>query len=74
MLFARTLSIFSLDCPLYEAARVILIDNLNQIVDVEEIDIELLTRGKSDLSLEDNDIVFKNVFDFIRRSDRFLIV
>jgi len=39
---------FFLDCPLSEAARVILINNLNQAVDVEGINVDLLTRGKSD--------------------------
>ena len=62
---------FFLKCPPYEAARVI---NLNQTVDVEGNDIDLLTRGKSDLLLEDNDLVFKHLLNFIWRSDRLLIV
>ena len=65
---------FFLGCPLYPADTVILMNNLNRIVNVEEIAIDLLTRGKSDFSLEDSDLVFKYQFDFFRTSDRLLVV
>jgi hypothetical protein len=56
-----------LKCPLYEAARVI---NLNQTVDVEGNDIDLLTLI---YCWKITNFVFKHVLNFIWRSDIFLI-
>ena len=52
---------FLLDCAPYKADRIILMNNTNQSIAVEEINIDLLIRNKSDLSSEDKDITFKQV-------------
>jgi hypothetical protein len=39
-----------------------------------KIDLPLLTRGNQNLTYEDNCSIFKEVFKFIRKSKRFLIV
>jgi len=39
-----------------------------------KIDLALLTTGNKNLTYEDNCLIFKEVYKFIRRSKRFLIV
>jgi hypothetical protein len=39
-----------------------------------KIDLALLTRGINNLTYEDNYLIFKEPYKFIRRSKRFLIV
>jgi len=39
-----------------------------------KIDLPLLTKGNQNLTYEDNCLIFKDVFKFIRKSKRFLIV
>jgi len=48
--------------------------NQDRFVDVDEIDTDLLYLDEYDMPLEDKVLVFKHVFCFVRRSDRFSIV
>jgi hypothetical protein len=65
---------FFLDCPIYIQARTILIGNINRVKTCYTLDIEFLTCGNGNLTYEQNCIVFKYVFDYIKCSKRFLIV
>ena len=64
---------FLFECRLYANHREILFNSLHWLPDRCAIDIELLTRGNSDLSTDQNIQIFKLVQDFIKRSNRFLI-
>jgi hypothetical protein len=65
---------FFLDCPIYIQARTILIGNINRVTTCYTLDIEILTCGNDNLTDEQNCIIFKYVFDYIKCSKRFLIV
>ena len=65
---------FFLDCPIYIQARTILIGTINRDTTCYTLDIELLTCGNGNLTDEQNCIIFKYVFDYIKCSKRFLIV
>ena len=65
---------FFLDCPIYIQARTILISNINRVTTCYTLDIEFLTCGNDNLTYEQNCIIFKYVFDYIKCSKRFLIV
>ena len=65
---------FFLDCPIYIQARTILIGNINRVTTCYTLDIEFLTCGNDNLTYEQNCIIFKYVFDYIKCSKRFLIV
>jgi hypothetical protein len=65
---------FFLDCPIYIQARIILIGNINRVTTCYTLDIEFLTCGNDNLTYEQNCIIFKYVFDYIKCSKRFLIV
>ena len=41
---------------------------------VQKIDLNLLTCGSDDLTYEENINIFKHVFNFIKSSERFLVV
>jgi hypothetical protein len=41
---------------------------------VQTIDLNLLTCGSDDLTYEENINIFKHVFNFIKSSERFLVV
>ena len=62
---------FFLDCPIYIQAT--LIGNINRVTTCYTPDIELLTCGNDNLTYEQNCIIFKYVFDYIKCSKRFLI-
>ena len=65
---------FFLDCPIYLQARTILIGNINRVTTCYTLEIEFLTCGNDNLTYEQNCIIFKHVFDYIKCSKRFLIV
>jgi hypothetical protein len=65
---------FFLNCPIYLQARTTLIDNLNMVTTCYTLDITFLTCGDVNLTYEQNCIVFKYIFDYIKCSKRFLIV
>jgi hypothetical protein len=65
---------FFLDCPIYWQARTTLIDNINMVTTCYTLDIKFLTCGNVNLTYEQNGIIFKYVFDYIKCSKRFLIV
>ena len=59
---------------IYIQARTILIGNINRVTTCYTLDIEFLTCGSDNLTCEQNCIIFKYVFDYIKCSKRFLIV
>ena len=65
---------FFLDCPIYLQARTKLIDNINMVTTCYTLDIKFLTCGNVILTYEQNCIIFKYVFDYIKCPKRFLIV
>ena len=64
----------ALDCPIYLQARTTLIGNINRVTTCCTLDIAFLTCGNNNLTYEQNCIIFKYVFDYIKCSKRFLIV
>jgi hypothetical protein len=65
---------FVLNCPIYIQARTILIGNINRVTTCYTLDIEFLICGNDNLTYEQNCIIFKYVFDYIKCSKIFLIV
>jgi hypothetical protein len=59
-----------LDCPIYIQARTILIGNIKRVTTCCTLDIEFLTWGNDNLTYEQNCIIFKYVFDYIKCSKR----
>ena len=51
-----------------------LFQNLNWLPNYCALDLTLLTCGNPTLPYEQNEIIFKHVFEYIKRSERFLIV
>ena len=51
-----------------------MIDNINRVTTCYTLDIEFLTCGNDNLTYEQNCIIFKYVFYYIKCSKRFLIV
>jgi hypothetical protein len=70
----KDLKHFFLDCPIYLQARTKLIDNINMATTCYSLDIKFLTCGNVNLTYEQNCIIFKYVFDYIKCSKSFLIV
>jgi hypothetical protein len=70
----ESLKHFFLDFPIYLQARTTLIENLNMVTTCYTLDIKFLTCGNVNLTYEQNCIIFKYVFDYIKYSKRFLIV
>ena len=62
---------FFLECPTYADIRTVLFDKLSFL---PVIDHHLLTSGIAELSTAQNETIFKHVFDYIKRSKRFLLV
>jgi hypothetical protein len=58
-------------CPSYTEIRLTMMKNLNW---VQTIDLNLLTCGSDDLTYEENINIIKHVFNFIKSSERFLVV
>jgi hypothetical protein len=59
---------FFLDCPIYILARTTLICNINRVTTCYTLDIEFLTCGNDNITNEQNCIIFKYVFDYIKCS------
>ena len=57
---------FFLDCPIYIQARTILIGNIKRDTTCCTLDVEFLTWGNDNLTYEQNCIIFKYVFDYIK--------
>jgi hypothetical protein len=49
-----------------------LFQNLNWLPNYCALDLTLLTCGNPTLPYEQNEIIFKHVFEYIKRSERFL--
>ena len=64
----------SFDCSHYSNIRHTLFQNLNWLPNYCALDLTLLTCGNPTLPYEQNEIIFKHVFEYIKRSERFLIV
>jgi hypothetical protein len=58
-------------CPNYTEIRLTMMNNLNWI---QTIDLNLLTCGFDVLAYEENINILKHVFNFIKSSERFLVV
>ena len=54
--------------------RYTLFHNLSWLPNECAIDIKLLTSDKHILSNEQNEIIFKHVFEYIKMSERFLVI
>ena len=65
---------FFFHCPLYVDVRARLLHGINWIPNTLPIDVHLLTRGSSQLTYDQNISLLKQVFVFIKDSDRFSVV
>ena len=65
---------FFFDCTHYSNIRHTLFQNLNWLPNYCALDLTLLTCGNPTLPYEQNEIIFKHVFEYIKRSERFLVV
>ena len=65
---------YLLECSLYMNDRTTLFDKLRWLPNEIIINVELLTCGSTELTYEQNVKVFKCVCEYIKKSDRFLIV
>ena len=65
---------FFFDCSHYSNIRHTLFQNLNWLPTYCVLDLTLLTCGNPTLSYEQNGIMVKHVFEYIKRSERFLVV
>jgi hypothetical protein len=67
---------FFFDCSHYAntCMRYTLFHNLSWLSNDCAIDLKLLTIGNHILSNEENEIIFKHVFEYIKRTERFLVV
>jgi hypothetical protein len=65
---------FFFDCSHYSNITHTLLQNLNWLHNCCVLDLKLLTCGNPTLSYEQNEIIFKYVFEYIKRSERFLAV
>ena len=63
---------FFLHCPRYTELRQVLFQSLHWVP--LTINTDLLTKGSTDLSYEENTEIFKHVIKFIRGSNRFIRV
>ena len=55
-------------------SREILMNNLRWLPDDLILNVKLLASGNPNLSYEKNVNIFKHVFEFIKRSERFLVM
>ena len=63
---------FFFDCPIYNDLRDILINELNWLPVELNLNLKLLTSGDKSLTNEQNEEIFKTVFDYLKNSKRFL--
>ena len=64
---------FFFGCSHYANMRYTLFHNLSGLPNDCGIDLKLLTSGNPILSNEQNKIIFMHVFEYIKRSERFLV-
>ena len=62
------------ECPLYNEIRNDLLNCLDWLPNDCHLDLNLIFFCNSTLTNEQNELVLKKVFDYIRKSERFLIV
>ena len=62
------------ECPLYNGIRNDLLNCLDWLPNDCHLDLNLLIFGNSTLTNEQNELVLKKAFDYVRKSERFLIV
>ena len=62
------------DCSYYSNIRHTLFHNLSWLPNYCVLDLKLLTSGNHTLSNEQNEIIVKHVFEYIKWSGRFLVV
>jgi hypothetical protein len=65
---------FFFDCSYYTNMRPTLFHNLSWHPNYCVLDLKLLTSGNPTLSNEQNEIMFKHVFEYIKMSKRCLVV
>ena len=65
---------FFFSCSHYTNMRQTLFQNLSWLPNYCVLDLTLLTCGNPTLSYEQNEIIFKHMFEYIKRSERFLVV
>jgi hypothetical protein len=65
---------FFFDCYHYSNIRHTLFQNFNWLPNYCALDLTLLTCGNPTLPYEQNEIIFMHVFEYIKRSERFLVV
>ena len=65
---------FFFDCPFYLNERAILFNGLSWLPEGCDLDLTLLVFGRDTLSYDQNVQIVKQVFNFIKRSKRFLVV
>ena len=58
----------------YSNIRHTLFQNLNWLPNYCALDLTLLTCGNPTLPYKQNEIIVKHVFEYIKRSERFLVV
>ena len=62
------------ECPMYNGIRNDLLNCLDWLPSGCHLDLNLLIFGNSTLTNEQNELALKKVFDYIRKSERYLIV
>ena len=62
---------FLYDCDKYTDNRGILFNSLNWLTSNINIDVNLLTKGSDFLTYQENTIIFKHAFKYIKDSKRF---
>lgn len=65
---------FFFDCPNYTQIRYTLMQNLLWLPNDYAINLQLLTSGNSNLTDDQNETIFKHVYEYIKKSERFLII
>jgi hypothetical protein len=65
---------FFFDCSYYTNMKHTLFHNLSWLPNDCVIDLKLLTSGNPILSNEQNETIFEHMFEYIKRSERFLVV
>ena len=64
---------FFFECRLYTDLRITLLNKLNWLPDDCNLDLNLLTCGSNLISNEQNEYVFRCVYEYIKKTERFLL-
>ena len=64
---------FFFECRLYTDLRISLLNKLNWLPDDCNLDLNLLTCGSNLISNEQNEYVFRCVYEYIKKTERFLL-